>query len=1073
LFRKEFAAFLPDILAIGESALVPVLPEIAEDRAFPIRKRLTALFPIFAATFREKPPERELNRASYCSFLSHLICDILKVATSNYREFAKVLSMLENCAVDCLKLGLMKYLTQMHETQLASSFLILLNGLLTYSIARSPDHTHDDKLADSLFTFCLFDGSRFLVFLSFWFLVFRSLSPGDKIRILEVFRLQFDRLPLKDFADYHPFLYILLSAGTSPLNSFAASLWSHLLECLNAFSESARTPEIAQLLSYPTYEAFAGMSEEDNRKMCEFFFVEFTRKAMQPCPRPRHRSDVSARFPDRVLSSLFTFAYKNAITFMTTMKRFLQQINLQDRRAESSYAVFLCNKVRNHSQSQTSACLKQTTKSFRSTSFHAATDCPVQILPSPFPVSELTSQTVSTEFSLMGLEGHPCFRPPVVPPGLEPLFALARYFDVGDMASCIGQSFGEEFQFGNCRVIRRMIDVPCAFALSQTRILLLSDAVYRDNDIFLTPLSKSALFLQSTFLNEFGGYHLFCGHPNLVLDFSSVFFAAASKSSVALNSHTLGSCVITFETVIPPQIPLTNLVQMKTQAVRDWCDGKMSNAEFLIIVNLVAGRSFDDLTAYPIFPRVLQSFSLASFAEEMGAMRDLATPLPVLADRDKSHENLERRMEVQGFHHSENLSSPVSVSTFLVRLIPFLNYQWFFHSGFDLVDRMFTSIPTQFGVSPTSLVEFSPECFTLPETFINLNSISLENGDPLELEFPAWSRNAFEFVEKHRYALECEAVRNGLAIWVDLVFGCRQRGPEAVKAFNMFNPMGYGQRERLSSDEREFRAKWVSGCGQIPEKVFEGALPRPQPVAAAPEILFELNRNYPTDLFLLDTKRGFIQGVLTHQDDTFCAAVNLAVSTRSQFVAVTFAISRVVVFRVLFADGAPSKLARHSTLMRNSVVFSVVNDRALICATVSLTEIVLWSIGSGSILGIIGQSDVNGVAFDDDMHTLYFGAENTLFQSSLTGRLIRKKDLGKKIGAIAVYALGFCFTQRCVLVGTVDGTLMVVAVDLASGDFVVTREVKMSDFPIVRIFVRTDYSGVDVFDAVCPRLLCM
>jgi hypothetical protein len=426
-------------------------------------------------------------------------------------------------------------------------------------------------------------------------------------------------------------------------------------------------------------------------------------------------------------------------------------------------------------------------------------------------------------------------------------------------------------------------------------------------------------------------------------------------------------------------------------------------------------------------------------------------------------------MEVQGFHHSENLSSPVSVSTFLVRLIPFLNYQLFFHAGFDLVDRMFTSIPLQFGVSPTSLVEFSPELFLLPDVYVNLNRIHLTDGSELEMSLPEWSRNPFEFVERHRYALECEQVKSSLGNWVDLVFGYRQRGPEAVKALNMFNPIGYGQRDRVSSSEdREFRAKWVSGCGQVPDKLFDSAVPRVPSAKAREEVRFELNGGLPGDLFVLDTKRGLIEGPLTHQDDTFCAALNLSVSNRSQFVAVTFAICRVVVFRVLAADGAPTKLIRHSTLMRTGVTFSVVNDRDLICATVCPDEVLIWSLGNGSILAIIEQADVTAIAFDDEMHTFYFGAGTTLFQSSLTGSIIRKIDLGKKIGTISVYCVDFCFVHRKVLVGTSDGTLVVVAVDLANGDFVISKDKKMSDFPIVRIFVRPDFASVAVFDAVCP-----
>ncbi len=42
---------------------------------------------------------------------------------------------------------------------------------------------------------------------------------------------------------------------------------------------------------------------------------------------------------------------------------------------------------------------------------------------------------------------------------------------------------------------------------------------------------------------------------------------------------------------------------------RDWRRGRVSNFEYLMFLNREAGRSFKDLTQYPVFPWVLQDYT--------------------------------------------------------------------------------------------------------------------------------------------------------------------------------------------------------------------------------------------------------------------------------------------------------------------------------------------------------------------------------------------------------------------------------------------------------------------------------
>lgn len=61
-----------------------------------------------------------------------------------------------------------------------------------------------------------------------------------------------------------------------------------------------------------------------------------------------------------------------------------------------------------------------------------------------------------------------------------------------------------------------------------------------------------------------------------------------------------------------------------------------------------------------------------------------------------------------------------------------------------------------------------------------------QNGkDVGDVELPPWANNdPQQFLKKMREALESEYVSNHLHQWIDLIFGYKQTGEEAVKAHN-------------------------------------------------------------------------------------------------------------------------------------------------------------------------------------------------------------------------------------------------------------------------------------------------
>lgn len=62
----------------------------------------------------------------------------------------------------------------------------------------------------------------------------------------------------------------------------------------------------------------------------------------------------------------------------------------------------------------------------------------------------------------------------------------------------------------------------------------------------------------------------------------------------------------------------------------------------------------------------------------------------------------------------------------------------------------------------------------------------IENEKISDVKLPEWANSPEEFVLKHREALESDFVSENLHHWIDLIFGYKQRGKEALMNKNLF-----------------------------------------------------------------------------------------------------------------------------------------------------------------------------------------------------------------------------------------------------------------------------------------------
>ncbi|CAG2101375.1 unnamed protein product [Medioppia subpectinata] len=234
-----------------------------------------------------------------------------------------------------------------------------------------------------------------------------------------------------------------------------------------------------------------------------------------------------------------------------------------------------------------------------------------------------------------------------------------------------------------------------------------------------------------------------------------------------------------------------------------WQKREISNFEYLMFLNTIAGRTYQDLNQYPVFPWILTNYESNELdLAQPTNFRDLSKPIGAL-NSDRRSDFIERyntwdnSNNVPAFHYGTHYSTAAFTLGWLIRLQPFYSTYLSLQDGrLEDESRLFTSIRDAWVASlmggQQNVKELIPEFFYLPE-ILNSNHI-LD-----DVELPVWAESPEHFIRLHRMALESDLVSCQLHQWIDLIFGYKQRGPEAVRAVNVFYYLTYEGNTDLSS----------------------------------------------------------------------------------------------------------------------------------------------------------------------------------------------------------------------------------------------------------------------------------
>ena len=238
-----------------------------------------------------------------------------------------------------------------------------------------------------------------------------------------------------------------------------------------------------------------------------------------------------------------------------------------------------------------------------------------------------------------------------------------------------------------------------------------------------------------------------------------------------------------------------------------WSKNLISNYDYLMLLNILSGRSLNNLSQYFIFPRLLNDFShnILNWISS-SIYRDLSYPIYVSDPLIRSDvKNKYDSMNDDKYHSGTFYSTFAFVSYYLIRQRPYSEISLEIQGGeFDATDRLFIGAKEMSQIKD-KYQESIPALMTLQELYMNTNKFKFgKRQNSLlvvnDFELPNWSKDdprRFSLVIKRIF--ESKNVNIKLNNWIDLIFGIAQSGPEAIKYCNTYRRACY----ELSSEEIE------------------------------------------------------------------------------------------------------------------------------------------------------------------------------------------------------------------------------------------------------------------------------
>ena len=235
----------------------------------------------------------------------------------------------------------------------------------------------------------------------------------------------------------------------------------------------------------------------------------------------------------------------------------------------------------------------------------------------------------------------------------------------------------------------------------------------------------------------------------------------------------------------------------KDEICSQWTKNRISNYDYLMLLNTLSGRTLNDLSHYIIFPWIIKDFNTDILNWLSSSIyRDLSLPVYACDGDLQKIKSKYELLDEEKYYSGTFYSAHTFICYFLVRQHPFTEIHLEIQGArFDAFSRMFNGVE-QLSHVAEKFQELIPHLFYLPELYIKLNyileDVKMDDGIISNFELPIWSKDdprKFSLILKKM--LESKNVSKNLNKWIDLIFGYQQRGLNAEKAMNTYRDSCY------------------------------------------------------------------------------------------------------------------------------------------------------------------------------------------------------------------------------------------------------------------------------------------
>ena len=366
-----------------------------------------------------------------------------------------------------------------------------------------------------------------------------------------------------------------------------------------------------------------------------------------------------------------------------------------------------------------------------------------------------------------------------------------------------------------------------------TKILQnISNSINYINESFISNSSNNCIYL-----NEITNYNSqSIKNENMIFMTDSELLIEKVHKKINLNSSKAKSKNIS-KHKNNNNCKILDIKDILEQATEKWSNGILDTYSYLMLLNTLSGRTYNDLAQYPVMPWILGNYSSDNVdLTESNTFRDFNYPIfaqdeetrEILKDKYNSFEESDIK-----YHSGSHYSNPAFVCYYLIRIKPFSISASEIQGGcFDAPDRLFFDINNFYKVS-AKYQELIPDFFNLPEIYININNFNygktLDGIQVTDVILPPWAQESPRIFSKmNKKALESKLVSLSINNWIDLIYGYKQKGLEAEKAYNVLREVCSGFNPKNYKDESDIELKINELCemGIDPIQLFSKPHPK-------------------------------------------------------------------------------------------------------------------------------------------------------------------------------------------------------------------------------------------------------